>query len=84
MRDKKASRKQVAPDSRRNRAGHSGCSSQDMDPDLRYERPVKWLLATGAAINWVAAMLVVLNNQEEEFFSRYASDVARWLAVALG
>ena len=55
-----------------------------MDGDARYERPCKWLLATGAMINWVAAMLVMLNNQEGELISRYASDLARWLAVAIG
>ena len=72
---------------RESRAGHARCSSYGMDPDLRYERPVKWLLAAGAAINWVAAMLVVLNSQEVEYVSRYAGslrDAAHWLLNSLG
>lgn len=65
-------------------AGHAGCSTRVMDPDLRYERPVKWLLAAGAAINWIAAMLVLLNNREGEFVGRYAGDIVAWLPRYLG
>ena len=62
--------------------GHTTCYYPGMDPDLRYARPCKWLLATGAAINWVAAMLVVLNAQEGEAIGRYAGLLMRFFSPA--
>ena len=35
-----------------------------MNPDLRYERPCRWLLFVGAGINWVAAMLIISDRVE--------------------
>jgi hypothetical protein len=58
-----------------------------MDGDARYERPCKLLLAVGAAINWIAAMLVVLNHQEDVMVSQHASrlnELAQWVANMLG
>jgi cobalamin biosynthesis protein CbiG len=58
-----------------------------MDGDTRYERPCKWLLATGAMINWIAAVLIVLNHQQDVLVSQHAgdlNDLARWLANMLG
>lgn len=43
-----------------------------MNPDLRYERPCRWLLAVGAGINWVAAMLVISNRVETAPSVHYA------------
>jgi hypothetical protein len=64
------------------RAGHARCKASGMDSDLRYVRPCKWLLAAGAAINWVAAMLVVLNAQGGEAIGRYAGMVMRFFSPA--
>ena len=58
-----------------------------MDGDARYERPCKWLLTTGAIINWIAAVLIVLNHQEGVLVSQHASglnELAQWLASTLG
>lgn len=57
-----------------------------MDGDARYERPCKWLLATGAAINWVAAMLVVLTQEESVLVSQHAGiqGLVQWLARVVG
>jgi hypothetical protein len=39
-------------------------TTEGMDDDLRYARPCRWLLAVGAGINWVAAMLVISGRSE--------------------
>lgn len=43
-----------------------------MNPDLRYERPCRWLLAVGAGINWIAAMLVISNRADAAPALHYA------------
>jgi hypothetical protein len=54
--------------------GMAVASDERMDADLRYERPCRWLLAVGAGINWVSAMLVI-TGAEGEAASRYAQSI---------